>query len=79
MRRWRWFRICNKQIRWWRWFYFFRRWESENALHAKNARHAKHDNLHDNSHTNHSIDDEFNPRDFFDEMNDEDAFETLYN
>jgi hypothetical protein len=46
--------------------------ESENALHAK---HAKHDNLR----TNHSIDDEFNSEDFFDDMNNERAFETLYN
>jgi hypothetical protein len=44
---------------------------SENVPHAG---HAKHDNLR----TNHSIDDEFNPRDFFDDMNDERAFETLY-
>jgi hypothetical protein len=49
--------------------------ENENASHAKNAKHARHDNLR----TNHSIDDEFNPRDFFDDMNDERAFETLYN
>jgi hypothetical protein len=46
----------------------------ENILHAKHAKHAKHDNLR----TNHSIDDEFNSRDFFDDMNDERAFETLY-
>jgi hypothetical protein len=45
---------------------------SENVSHAK---HAKHDNLR----TNHSIDDEFNSEDFFDDMNDERAFETLYN
>jgi hypothetical protein len=45
--------------------------KNENASHAKNAR-------HDNLRTNHSIDDEFNPRDFFDDMNDERAFETLY-
>jgi hypothetical protein len=45
------------------------------ASHAKNAGHAKHDNLR----TNHSIDDEFNPKDFCDDMNDERAFETLYN
>jgi hypothetical protein len=48
--------------------------ESENASLAKNAKHAKHDNLR----TNHSIDDEFNSKDFFDDMNDERAFETLY-
>jgi hypothetical protein len=48
--------------------------EGENALHAENAGHAKHDNLR----TNHSIDDEFNPGDFFDDMNDERAFEALY-
>jgi hypothetical protein len=47
----------------------------ENVPHAKkNAGHAKHDNLR----TNHSIDDEFNPRNFFDDMNDERAFEALY-
>jgi hypothetical protein len=46
--------------------------EGENA---KNAKHAKHDNLR----TNHSIDDEFNLKNFFDDMNDEDAFEALYN
>jgi hypothetical protein len=49
--------------------------ENENASHARHAKHAKHDNLR----TNHSIDNEFNPRDFFDDMNDERAFETLYN
>jgi hypothetical protein len=48
--------------------------ESENVPHAKNARHAKHDNLR----TNHSIDDEFNPKNFFDRMNDERDFQTLY-
>jgi hypothetical protein len=48
--------------------------ENEKSENAKNARHAKHDNLS----TNHSIDDEFNPRDFFDDMNDERAFEALY-
>ncbi len=50
--------------------------EDENE--KQNAKHAKHDNLHDNLRTNHSIDDEFNSRDFFDDMNDERAFETLY-
>jgi hypothetical protein len=45
--------------------------ESENA---KNAEQARHGNLR----TNHSIDDEFNPRDFFDDMDDERAFEALY-
>jgi hypothetical protein len=45
--------------------------KSENVSHAK---HAKHDNLR----TNHSIDDEFNSRDFFNDMNDERDFETLY-
>jgi hypothetical protein len=49
--------------------------ENERKKNAKNAKHAKHDNLR----TNHSIDDEFNPKDFFDDMNDERAFETLYN
>jgi hypothetical protein len=48
--------------------------KSENAPLAENAGHAGHDNLR----TNHSIDDEFNSRDFFDDMNDERAFETLY-
>jgi hypothetical protein len=48
--------------------------ESENAKNAKNAKQARHDNLR----TNHSIDDEFNPRDFFDRMNDERDFQTLY-
>ncbi len=46
--------------------------ENENISHAK---HAKHDNLR----MNHSIDDEFNSRDFFDDMNDERAFKALYN
>ncbi len=46
--------------------------KNENVSHAK---HTKHDNLR----TNHSIDDEFNSKDFFDDMNDERAFETLYN
>ncbi len=53
--------------------------EGENVSHAENAGHAGHDNLHGNSHTNHSIDDEFNPGDFFDDMDDERAFEALYN
>ncbi len=44
----------------------------ENVSHAKNAK-------HDNLRTNHSIDDEFNSGNFFDDMNDERAFETLYN
>ncbi len=48
--------------------------ENEKSENAKNAKHAKHDNLR----TNHSIDDEFNSRNFFDDMNDERAFETLY-
>ncbi len=48
--------------------------ESENAPHAENVGHAKHGNLR----TNHSIDDEFNPGDFFDDIDDERAFETLY-
>jgi hypothetical protein len=48
--------------------------EDENAPHAENAEHARHDNLR----TNHSIDDEFNPGDFFDDMDDERAFEALY-
>jgi hypothetical protein len=45
--------------------------KNENVSHAKNAK-------HDNLRTNHSIDDEFNSRDFFDDLNDERAFETLY-
>ncbi len=49
--------------------------ENEKDENAKNAKHAKHDNLR----TNHSIDDEFNSKNFFDDMNDERAFETLYN
>jgi hypothetical protein len=50
--------------------------KNENVSHAKkNAKHARHDNLR----TNHSINDEFNSKDFFDDMNDERAFETLYN
>jgi hypothetical protein len=48
--------------------------KSENVSHAENAKHAKHDNLR----TNHSIDDEFNSKDFFDRMNDERDFQTLY-
>jgi hypothetical protein len=47
---------------------------NENASHAENAGHAEHDNLR----TNHSIDDEFNPGDFFDRMNDERDFQALY-
>jgi hypothetical protein len=47
--------------------------ENENE-NAKNAKQAKHDNLR----TNHSIDDEFNPKDFFDCMNDERDFQALY-
>jgi hypothetical protein len=45
--------------------------KNENVSHAKNAK-------HDNLRTNHSIDDEFNSKNFFDDMNDERAFETLY-
>jgi hypothetical protein len=48
--------------------------EDERNENAKNAGHARHDNLR----TNHSIDDEFNPGDFFDDMDDERAFEALY-
>ncbi len=48
--------------------------ENEKSENVSHARHVKHDNLR----TNHSIDDEFNWRDFFDDMNDERAFETLY-
>ncbi len=47
----------------------------KNVSHMKNAKHARHDNLR----TNHSINDEFNSRNFFDDMNDERTFETLYN
>jgi hypothetical protein len=46
--------------------------EDENE--GENAKHARHGNLH----TNHSIDDEFNSGDFFDDMDDERAFEALY-
>jgi hypothetical protein len=49
--------------------------ENERDENVSHARHAK----HDNSRTNHSIDDEFNSKNFFDDMNDERAFETLYN
>jgi hypothetical protein len=45
--------------------------ETANILHA---RHSKHENFH----TNHSIDDEFNSGDFFDDMDDERAFQALY-
>jgi hypothetical protein len=48
--------------------------EDEGGENAENAGHAGHDNLR----TNHSIDDEFNPGDFFDDMDDERAFEALY-
>ncbi len=48
--------------------------ENENE-NAKNAKQTKHDNLL----TNHSIDDEFNSRNFFDRMNDKQDFHTLYN
>ncbi len=41
--------------------------EVENVPGAKNARHE-----------NYSIDDELNSRDFFDDMNDERAFQALY-
>jgi hypothetical protein len=44
--------------------------ETENASHA---RYSKHENLH----TNHSFVDEFNSRNFFDDMNDEQTFQTL--
>jgi hypothetical protein len=49
--------------------------KNENVSFAKNAKHAKHDNLR----TNHLINDEFNSKNFFNNMNDERAFETLYN
>jgi hypothetical protein len=52
--------------------YDFIPFEDENE--GENAPHAEHDNLR----TNHSIDDEFTPRDFFDDMDDERAFEALY-
>jgi hypothetical protein len=45
--------------------------ENDNTSHA---RHSKHENLH----TNYSIDDEFYSGDFFDDMNDERAFQALY-
>ncbi len=45
--------------------------ENDNVSHAK---HSKHENLH----TSHSIDDEFLSKNFFDDMNDERAFQTLY-
>jgi hypothetical protein len=47
---------------------------NENVSLAKNAKHARHDNLR----TNHSINDEFNSKIFFDDMNDERVFKTLY-
>jgi hypothetical protein len=53
------------------------RMRAKNAPHTKNAGHAGHAK-HDNLRTNYSIDDEFNPGDFFDDMDDERAFETLY-
>ncbi len=44
----------------------------------ENAGHVMHER-HDNLHTNHSIDDEFNPGGiFFDDMKDERAFQALY-
>ncbi len=49
--------------------------KNENVSYTKNAKHAKHDNLR----TNYSINDEFNSRNFFDNMNDKRVFETLYN
>jgi hypothetical protein len=49
--------------------------ENEKNENAKNAKHTKHDNLR----TNHSIDDEFNSKDFLNDMNDERVFETLCN
>ncbi len=48
--------------------------EDEGGENAPHAGHAEHGNLR----TNHSIDDEFNPGDFFDDMDDERAFEALY-
>ncbi len=48
--------------------------ENENE-NAKNAKQTRHDNLR----TNHSIDDEFNSKNFFDRINDERDFQTLYN
>jgi hypothetical protein len=49
----------------------------ENEDEAENASHAR-QSKHENLYTNHSIDDEFLSRDFFDDMNDERAFQTLY-
>jgi hypothetical protein len=50
-------------------------YKNEKNENAKNAKHAKHDNLR----TNHLTDDEFNSKNFLNDMNDERAFETLYN
>jgi hypothetical protein len=48
--------------------------ENDEAENIPHAGHSKHGNLH----TNHSIDDEFNSGDFFDDMDDERAFQALY-
>jgi hypothetical protein len=45
--------------------------ENKNVPHANNAK-------HENLFTNHSIDDEFNSKNFLDRMNDERDFQTLY-
>jgi hypothetical protein len=48
--------------------------ENDETANTPHAGHSKHENFH----TNHSIDDEFNSKDFFDDMNDERAFQALY-
>ncbi len=49
--------------------------ENDEAANMLHARYSKHENLH----TNHSIDDEFLSKNFFDDMNNERTFQTLYN
>jgi hypothetical protein len=46
--------------------------ENQKVSHTKIAK-------HENLYTNHSFDDEFNSRDFLNDMNDEQVFQTLYN
>ncbi len=48
--------------------------ENDETANISYARHSKHENFQ----TNHSINDEFNSGDFFDDMNNERAFQALY-
>ncbi len=48
--------------------------DNNEIANISHVRHSKHENFH----TNFSINDEFNSRNFFDDINNEQAFQTLY-